>query len=235
MSKIVTTSKLNRLWKNGILPIKTKVDSLPTIQTPDTTLTISGAPADAKVTGDKLGTKFDKTKMISSYTDMMANSVSGYGVDALGVKQGFNTLNTNMNKVKTYVGSDGKLHFVDASGADTVLNFSGGITIPRLMLQINGQFTEVQFDTKKSTKLSIGNVITTNSSTASSGLSGFDAYSTKTLEGTNDLSGTWTTLHTLKNGEGVSNLNISQYNYIRLRCVSSGAFHFVILTNLSIA
>ena len=31
-----------------------------------------------------------------------------------------------MGKVKTYVGSDGKLHFTDASGADTALNFSKG-------------------------------------------------------------------------------------------------------------
>ena len=33
-------------------------------------------------------------------------------------------LSDNLTKVKTYVGSDGKLHFVDASGADTVLPFS---------------------------------------------------------------------------------------------------------------
>lgn len=35
-----------------------------------------------------------------------------------------NVLNGKVSKIKTYVGSDGKLHFVDASGADTALNFS---------------------------------------------------------------------------------------------------------------
>ena len=33
-------------------------------------------------------------------------------------------LNSNAAKIKTYVGSDGKIHFVNSVGADTVLNFS---------------------------------------------------------------------------------------------------------------
>ena len=33
-------------------------------------------------------------------------------------------INSNAAKIKTYVGSDGKLHFVDSAGADTALNFS---------------------------------------------------------------------------------------------------------------
>lgn len=37
-------------------------------------------------------------------------------------------LNQKINKVKTYVGSDGKLHFTDASGADSVLPFSSGLS-----------------------------------------------------------------------------------------------------------
>lgn len=36
----------------------------------------------------------------------------------------FSVLNNSLTKVKTYVGSDGKLHFTDASGADSVLPFS---------------------------------------------------------------------------------------------------------------
>ena len=35
-------------------------------------------------------------------------------------------LNSNAAKIKTYVGSDGKIHFVDSAGADTALNFSSG-------------------------------------------------------------------------------------------------------------
>ena len=32
-------------------------------------------------------------------------------------------INSNVSKVKTYVGTDGKLHFVNSVGADTALNF----------------------------------------------------------------------------------------------------------------
>ena len=35
--------------------------------------------------------------------------------------------NTNISKIKTYVGSDGKLHFVDSEGADTIIPFKKGI------------------------------------------------------------------------------------------------------------
>lgn len=34
------------------------------------------------------------------------------------------SLNTNLSNVRTYVGEDGKLHFTDSAGADTVLNFN---------------------------------------------------------------------------------------------------------------
>lgn len=35
-------------------------------------------------------------------------------------------LDESLNKVRAYVDEDGKLHFVDSEGADTVLPFSGG-------------------------------------------------------------------------------------------------------------
>ena len=46
-------------------------------------------------------------------------------------------LNSNGSNVKTYVGTDGKIHFVDWTGADTALNFSSGISsviIPEIKL-----------------------------------------------------------------------------------------------------
>ena len=43
-------------------------------------------------------------------------------------------LNDSLGQVKTYVGSDGKLHFVDASGADTVLPFSNEFVVKRFSL-----------------------------------------------------------------------------------------------------
>ena len=36
-------------------------------------------------------------------------------------------INSNGANVKTYVGSDGKIHFTDWTGADSVLNFSKGV------------------------------------------------------------------------------------------------------------
>ena len=36
-------------------------------------------------------------------------------------------LNDETNNIKVYVSEDGKLHFVDTDGADTVLNFNSGV------------------------------------------------------------------------------------------------------------
>ena len=38
-------------------------------------------------------------------------------------------LNSNVSNVKTYVGTDGKLHFTDSAGADTALNFKSASNI----------------------------------------------------------------------------------------------------------
>ena len=42
-------------------------------------------------------------------------------------------LNSNSQKIKTYVGTDGKLHFVNSAGADTALNFSSGSSTTKLL------------------------------------------------------------------------------------------------------
>lgn len=47
-------------------------------------------------------------------------------------------LNSSLTKVKTYVGSDGKLHFVDAKGADSVLPFSGSNKYIDSNIQVTG-------------------------------------------------------------------------------------------------
>lgn len=74
-------------------------------------------------------------------SDDGSSSGSGAGVEvidnltstdtnkALSANQG-NVLNDKINKVNVYVGEDGKLHFVDSAGADSVLPFSSlkGIT-----------------------------------------------------------------------------------------------------------
>lgn len=59
------------------------------------------------------------------------------------------TAATNLGKlvrnIKTYVGSDSKLHFVDLTGADTALNFSsGGLKLHKGTL--NAQKSSITFD-----------------------------------------------------------------------------------------
>lgn len=45
------------------------------------------------------------------------------------VNKNITITNTNLAKVKTYVGTDGKLHFINSAGADTVLPFNRGATV----------------------------------------------------------------------------------------------------------
>lgn len=47
---------------------------------------------------------------------------------------GFIQINSNISGICTYVGADGKIHFVDAGGADTALNFNKEYTIPSLSI-----------------------------------------------------------------------------------------------------
>ena len=68
--------------------------------------------------GEKLNTK----------EEILANTDVKKFAGAMAVQEMYGELTDSLVKVKTYVGSDGKLHFVDASGADSVLPFSGGFT-----------------------------------------------------------------------------------------------------------
>lgn len=72
----------------------------------------------------------DQAKIIDVLSSVAAVTESGY---IMGAKAGaelyknLTTTITNLAKVKTYVGTDGKLHFINSAGADTALNFSKGI------------------------------------------------------------------------------------------------------------
>ena len=89
MSRIITVNNVNRLWQNGVLPIKqeleTKIDEL------------------EETGGNTVVNK------LSTYDDIMANEVEGYIPDALAVKEGF----TQVNESLTANNSDGS--FVDLS------------------------------------------------------------------------------------------------------------------------
>ena len=78
----------------------------------------------------------DAGKIIDSMDTIRATTKSGYMAGALAVKQldkNLIVVSENMTeiggkaeKINVYVDSDGKLHFVDSEGADTVLNFNHG-------------------------------------------------------------------------------------------------------------
>lgn len=87
---------------------------------------------------------------LDSYEEIMANTASGKFAGALGVKDGFEQLNDSLTQVKTYVGEDGKLHFVDSAGADTVLNFSGGDGIANLILTTEKIHASFAFESAES-------------------------------------------------------------------------------------
>ena len=119
MSKIITASKLNRLWKNGVLPIKTKVDDL-----------------------EENGSNTVANKL-SSYDDIMTNTVEGYIPDALAIKEGFTQVNESLGKI--HVSFNAIMNLIKGNGyAD--------IQIPGISV---GDFVIVQRSGGGTSKLSI--------------------------------------------------------------------------------
>lgn len=89
--------------------------------------------------------------VLDTLEEVTANTSSGKPAGALAVKQ----LNTNVNKVKIYVGSDGKLHFTNASGADTALNFSSGAKFSYTDLYTTANTKRLCVDTRKFSTLKL--------------------------------------------------------------------------------
>lgn len=67
--------------------------------------------------GTDVETKVGAIKGITTSTNV---SETGYAADAKTVSE----INQSLTNINTYVGKDKKLHFVDSSGADTVLPFN---------------------------------------------------------------------------------------------------------------
>ena len=88
-----------------------------TLQTTDKT--IVGAINEVKT-----GLENAEVDTLTTLEQVEASTDDTIPVGAGAVKE----LNGSLSKVRTYVGSDGKLHFVNANGADTVLPFSAGFT-----------------------------------------------------------------------------------------------------------
>lgn len=57
------------------------------------------------------------TNLISSYNDLMANSVAGYAPDALAVKQGFTKVNDSLGGLKFGKNGDGNYGYYGADGS----------------------------------------------------------------------------------------------------------------------
>ena len=64
---------------------------------------------------------------INGITSDLSGEAEDIAASIKCVNQLNSSLTTKTSNIKTYVGSDGKLHFKDASGADTVLNFSSSV------------------------------------------------------------------------------------------------------------
>lgn len=84
--------------------------------------------------GDALsGTSNDSANILYSEPDGSSKNIQDKieeldsGLEELN--NSLTTTNTNMKKIKTYVGSDGKIHFVDSTGADSVLPFKSAPTL----------------------------------------------------------------------------------------------------------
>ena len=75
--------------------------------------------------------------------------------------------NTNISKIKTYVGSDGKLHFVDSAGADSALNFNRTPNVVRVRTFIESmQYGETHAIWVHTDNKEIKHKVITNSSTS---------------------------------------------------------------------
>lgn len=61
-----------------------------------------------------------------------------------------NQLYQNINKIKIYVGSDGKLHFIDSVGADSVIPFSASVDfLDSKYTATSGQWLEYTYTVKE--------------------------------------------------------------------------------------
>ena len=82
-----------------------------------------------------------------------------------------NNINSAISTISIYVGEDGKLHFVDSEGADTVLNFSGSKTVSVTTRVVCGPLTAtattiIDGSTVNSTSCSTPGDASTNSNSA---------------------------------------------------------------------
>ena len=140
MSKIITASKLNRLWKNGVLNIKQDLDNK--IDTVEETL-------DNRI--DILEENVSNTVInkVSTYNDVMANTVEGYLPDALAVKEGFERL----GGLRFGTDGDGNYGYYGADGS--LIPFKSGSTLKQITIPLENK-TQANPTWNVSTMLPVG-------------------------------------------------------------------------------
>lgn len=120
MSRIITASKLNRLWKNGVLNIKQTLES--SINTEKTERKAEIAIERERIDElEETGGTVVANKL-STYNDIMANTVEGYLPDALAVKEGFNKVNDSLGGLRFGTDGDGNYGYYGAD--DSLIPFS---------------------------------------------------------------------------------------------------------------
>lgn len=101
--------------------------------------------------GNKYYNGLNPTKVIKNANDNAAITEEGYTPDALVTKQ----LIRDLSMVRTYVGNDGKLHFVNSAGADTVLPFN--IDVSSKIIELIGSSKYIDFFVSESQNIGVVN------------------------------------------------------------------------------
>ena len=83
----------------------------------------SGAALKTLIAGLKQAVSLTNTSITQLNDD-----ISGISNNISSITSNISNINNSISKIKVYVGSDGKLHFINSGGADTVLNFNSSRT-----------------------------------------------------------------------------------------------------------
>lgn len=160
-----------------------------------------------------------KVGAINGITDSLVANDSSVAASSAAVYE----LNKNLGGIPQFQidESTGKItgYTTEIGGADTVFPFkSGGIIIPEWKGMLNGHDNWLIFDTKELTTMSIGSYsdLTLN---------------TQQVQGSNDNSD-WTPLFTLVAGQGMNDLDISAYDYVRIYFAHSTAVYSIVFTDI---
>lgn len=137
MSKIITASKLNRLWKNGVLNIKSALEG--SINTEKTERKAEIATERARINELEENGSTVVVNKLATYADIMANNVEGYLPDALAVKEGFTQVNESLTNVSTITVTP--LNSSSILNDISIANLNNNIVDLHLYITVSGSIT----------------------------------------------------------------------------------------------